>query len=310
MRTHKKEKVLIKEDNQANLKLNDNFWKWFGNSKCVDEKGNPLVVYHGTSDEFQNFDRNKGSKYDSGFLGSGFYFTSSKARAKDYSEWKKGSNPHVMSCYLSIQNPIVLKRTGNGFKWDIQTFLGLKNTGYPLQTTEEESKQINQEAFKKGYDGIIAKSSYGDTVYVIFNPKQVKSVKNGGRWDGSSQNIYEAIESNKIIAYHGSSDKDLKVRENSLLFFTGNKEEALEWANRTILGNKNNKENYVYTAEITFNKPYIIGDVKANPEYEKYKDNEDAQNEIFFDDINEKKKLLSISNQIPLLPKVQVKIIY
>lgn len=25
--------------------LNDNFWNWFGDSKVVDDKGNPLVVY-------------------------------------------------------------------------------------------------------------------------------------------------------------------------------------------------------------------------------------------------------------------------
>jgi len=25
-----------------------NFWKWFGNSKVVDNQGRPLVVYHGS----------------------------------------------------------------------------------------------------------------------------------------------------------------------------------------------------------------------------------------------------------------------
>lgn len=25
-------------------RLNDNFWKWFGNSKVVDKNGNPLIV--------------------------------------------------------------------------------------------------------------------------------------------------------------------------------------------------------------------------------------------------------------------------
>ena len=29
-------------------KFNDNFWKWFGDSKVVDDAGNPLVVYHGS----------------------------------------------------------------------------------------------------------------------------------------------------------------------------------------------------------------------------------------------------------------------
>lgn len=33
-----------------------NFTEWFGDSKVVDEDGNPLVVYHGTSESFEEFD--------------------------------------------------------------------------------------------------------------------------------------------------------------------------------------------------------------------------------------------------------------
>jgi hypothetical protein len=31
-------------------KFNDAFWKWFGDSKVVDEHGQPLVVWHGTNE--------------------------------------------------------------------------------------------------------------------------------------------------------------------------------------------------------------------------------------------------------------------
>lgn len=34
----------------------ENFAKWFGDSKVVDADGNPLVVYHGTSESFDQFD--------------------------------------------------------------------------------------------------------------------------------------------------------------------------------------------------------------------------------------------------------------
>ena len=37
------------------------FKKWFGNSKIVDSKGNPLVVYHGTKREFNEFKSNYGN---------------------------------------------------------------------------------------------------------------------------------------------------------------------------------------------------------------------------------------------------------
>ena len=35
------------------------FWKYFGNSVVVDEQGRPLVVYHGSTKEFEVFDLNK-----------------------------------------------------------------------------------------------------------------------------------------------------------------------------------------------------------------------------------------------------------
>ena len=31
-----------------NIKLNDNFRKWFGDSKVVDKDGKPMICYHGT----------------------------------------------------------------------------------------------------------------------------------------------------------------------------------------------------------------------------------------------------------------------
>jgi hypothetical protein len=51
-----------------------NFKKWFGDSKVVDDKGNPLVVFHGTAGDFYEF--NKGIAF----------FTPSRAAAADYME--------------------------------------------------------------------------------------------------------------------------------------------------------------------------------------------------------------------------------
>lgn len=46
-------------------KLNNNFWKWFGNSKVVDKKEKPLVVYHGSgANNIQEFDPSKGFNVD------------------------------------------------------------------------------------------------------------------------------------------------------------------------------------------------------------------------------------------------------
>lgn len=55
-----------------------NFWRWFGDSKVVDEQGRPLVVYHQTSEKFDTFMRgkDKAGKFDYETPG-GFFFKSS-----------------------------------------------------------------------------------------------------------------------------------------------------------------------------------------------------------------------------------------
>ena len=74
---------------QYKLVRTPEFKAWFGDwendtenaSKVVDENGEPLVVYHGTKNEFYEFDTNKQLK---GWLGRGFYFSKNKTEAKDY----------------------------------------------------------------------------------------------------------------------------------------------------------------------------------------------------------------------------------
>ena len=53
-----------------------NFNKWFKGSKVVDEQGNPVVVYHGTTDDFSVFDKSKTQT-------PMFWFTADKASLKD-----------------------------------------------------------------------------------------------------------------------------------------------------------------------------------------------------------------------------------
>lgn len=73
------------------------FRSWFGLSKVVDAQGEPLVVYHGTDQEFTVFDYSRiGSRGRS--EGAGFYFTNSHDVASGY-----GS---PMQVYLSIQKPL------------------------------------------------------------------------------------------------------------------------------------------------------------------------------------------------------------
>ena len=116
------------------------FKKWFGDSKVVDSKGNPLVVYHGTTFSFEEFNQSK-SNIESDF-GKAFYFTNSPRDvennyagqgpdltnrierlaeqlilSEDYSQvdaYQKakeellGQSPNTMPVYLSLKNPAIL----------------------------------------------------------------------------------------------------------------------------------------------------------------------------------------------------------
>lgn len=74
-----------------------NFYKWFGDSKVVDEQGRPLVVYHGTKAQFDEFLGEKIGQSGTS-EGVGFYFTNDENVAKGFGD--------VMSVYLKLEKPI------------------------------------------------------------------------------------------------------------------------------------------------------------------------------------------------------------
>ena len=98
--------------------------------------------------------------------------------------------------------------------------------------------------------------------------------------------------SKKVIVYHGSSDKNLSIRDNSVIWFTSDKGHAEYWAARGLLGGKADDEpDYIYTAEIMITKPYVIGDQEANSMYNQLESlpedkKEDVLLEIFYDDVS------------------------
>ena len=51
------------------------FKEWFGESKVVDENGEPLLVWHGTIENFDVFSKSWRGATDPGVWGLGFYFS-------------------------------------------------------------------------------------------------------------------------------------------------------------------------------------------------------------------------------------------
>lgn len=124
------------------------FKKWFGDwetnsnhSLVVDDNGMPLVVYHGSDADFNEFNSEFIGKTGTA-LGQGFYFTNNQTDASGF-----GSN--VKSFYLNIRKPL------NSNKLTIK-----KNELYQLLDTIDKTQCQNDNDF--GY-GIL--SDYGDVDY-------------------------------------------------------------------------------------------------------------------------------------------------
>ena len=161
---------------------NPNFKEWFGDSKVVDENGNPLVVYHGTSNDFKVFDKDKiGDNYI--YSGNkGIFFTQKERTAKNYAELHSNKNlngnnkGYVISSYLRIENPLYRQTNSDFYR--------------PADRFDIDGDDLVREAFENGYDGIIIKGTNNDDLYVVFEPNQIKSATdNDGEYSLTNDNI-------------------------------------------------------------------------------------------------------------------------
>jgi len=181
----------IKTDTEA-------FKNWFGDSKVVDENGEPLVVYHGTEAEFDFFDPKKiGKKHPT--YSFGFHFTDSSKEAGIYA---KDAGARILPLYLQIKNPLVIK-TGlhasnyvdNNKTEIVKTIIDSRK---PRTVTDDdallralegdETAVFEKEAPPNPYDGIIVKGKE-DVNYIAFKPEQIKSQFNIGTFDPADPRI-------------------------------------------------------------------------------------------------------------------------
>ena len=232
--------------------LNDNFKRWFGDSKVVDENGQPLVCYHGSTVNIEEFSHNYAGDNTGNNFEKVFYFTSDEDAAITYSQeavvrqnewkfydeeekknieftsWQEYSDylrdqvfedPKINPCYLCIENPYILDANGEVFdykkNYTLLTILkgNMNNIDYSMWDSdiEEELKDVfyeydeeNEEYIEKGvsFDGVIIKNvidnitdmyTYPIDEYIVWDPRQIKSVYNKGIWDMTNSNVMESI---------------------------------------------------------------------------------------------------------------------
>lgn len=82
-----------------NQHFEDYLNKYIGVSKVVDENGEPLLVWHGTTENFDSFSKSWRGATDPGDWGLGFYFSPKKSSSEMYGNI-------LMPVFLSIKNPV------------------------------------------------------------------------------------------------------------------------------------------------------------------------------------------------------------
>jgi hypothetical protein len=166
------------------------FRRWFGDSKVVDERGQPLVVYHGTQGDFDVFV----DKDDR----QGFYFAEQPEYANLFAE---GYDANVMPAYLSVKNPAEMS---DGVSADLYRQIseaGYSRTGDLLTYRPEEywelfdgDAELRDVLQSIGFDGVkLTEPPHNGeqfTAWLAFRPSQIKSaVGNNGDYDPDNDNI-------------------------------------------------------------------------------------------------------------------------
>lgn len=173
-----------------------NFYKWFGDSKVVDEQGRPLVVYHASNAKFDTFEKGD----------IGFHFGT-----KEAAEQRLPDAEFTYPVYLKIENPLKLSKDPYQFdeSGDLPDMLDEMGINTDLLSEEERfefpddweygedlyADMINyrKATQKSGFDGMVYVNeveSPGSTSYVAFESNQIKSIDNRGTFSEADANIY------------------------------------------------------------------------------------------------------------------------
>jgi len=172
------------------------FRAWFKNSRVVNSKGEPLVVYHGMVGELED------GAFDVDRIGQnfaaderGFFFISDPKQAGDYATSDPQGMPReggsVVPVYVSLQRPVVVD----------DPFLHAEGMAAIGVVEDVISFWDNYQALilewvdEHGADGVIlVDETYrpdGEPtkLVVAFEPWQIKSIYNRGEWSEKSPHI-------------------------------------------------------------------------------------------------------------------------
>ena len=150
-----------------NLVRTDNFKKWFGDwennptisSKVVDQNGEPLLCYHGTTEKFNKFDENR---QKIGWLGKGFYFTDNSNITNKFGKIK-------LAVFLNIRVPFIIKGDQpSDIKYEVKRAYNSSNEDY----YDDVSITLKEH----GHDGVFYKHWEQINMFTCFESSQIKRI--------------------------------------------------------------------------------------------------------------------------------------
>ena len=216
------EKTKLNTEQWATVRTS-NFKNWFGDwendpenaSKVVDENGEPMVVYHGRSADFNTFEKKEGVRFIMGLedkvKAEGFFFSPDKGLAEEFASNSfrhRGGKANVVPCFLNIRRPMDL--TGEDYDriyedvtgWEYMVGMDTQDNLWGIMDEEGMADKIKE----KGYDGAIFVEEVDDSYeptkisYCALDANQIKSAENNnGDFSADNNDIRYSIRT-----YHGT----------------------------------------------------------------------------------------------------------
>ena len=227
----------------------ENFWKWFGDSETVDDKGRPEVYYHTTRNDFNKFEANRVTR-NSGTFGewetsrAAMFFTTSVKDSEAYgtqdNKFVGGAN--VMPVYLRAEN--ILDLTSGYLPSYDRDAARIEEAGLSPRYFErfdwsafddEDGREMVAGLKRAGYDAVKFWDQNPDTeksftALAVFDSEQIKSaIGNRETFDARTPDITKSAKRGQldnVEAYH-YSQAPRKVLSSSY-FGTGLKGSARE----------------------------------------------------------------------------------
>ena len=212
----------------------DNFKSWFGESKAVNQDGEPLLLYHGTDSRFTKFASD----------GKAMWLSTELLYAREYSKPIKksdekvpsgkvfgGSIDRIIPAYIRAENPADFGNTHLSFEEalsDVSSKLDipaneLKSVWEKVGKPEKLWQVVNSSEMvdllkEHGYDSIKAIEDTAPT-WAVFESNQIKSaVANKGTFDNKKSDIRYSLsdsDGKTLTKEQQEYFKDSKVRDEN-----------------------------------------------------------------------------------------------